>query len=316
MRRIGISLFVLIAFDVVPGGVTWAGEKGESPAPDERLRQAVLQAENSGQAGKAYRTLFKALDREGLEGLEHDRDSGIALQAAWELHVERAIRGKRSPHPERFLGFLEGRTKLRVPLRWEVELVTEPLPSDRIAPAMEDYLPIAPFFSKEDGLYKEEPERFDETNLGPRVPSGTRLTRTEGGITIMVRDATVTMDEKLFQQIKKEPRGEFDELRAVLGPKFSYIAWYDPIGDPFPLVCLDSRSGKLRWRVKSWGSGADNRLGYSGPTRHDVYVSVASGKVVLFGRAFGGGCYLEAFSEDTGSSLYRFSTSYWCVSGH
>jgi hypothetical protein len=308
-------LFPVLVFGVAPPCFLDAGEEKDAGPADGPLRQAILRAKTSQEAGRAYRAFFRGLDRETLELQENDPDVGIALQAAWELHVERAIARKRTPHAERFLGFLEGRTKLRVPLRWEVELVTDPLvhAPDRMAVTLDDYLPLAPFLSKKDGLYHEEPERFDGTPLGPRVTAGTRLKKTEGEVAITVGDATVTMEEQLFQQVKKEPRGEFDELRAVLGSKRSYVVWYDPVGGPFPLICLDSHSGKLLWRAQSWGSGADNRLGFSGPTRHDVYVSVVPGKVVLFGSTLGGSCYLEAFSAETGSSLYRFSSNSWCI---
>jgi hypothetical protein len=293
-----------------------AQEKGNDNPPDERLRQAVLQAKTYAQAGKAYRALFKRLDREGLANLENDPDPGIALQAAWELHVARAIAAKRIPQPQRFLGFLEGRTRLRIPLRWEIELATTSVAHspDRIAQTMDDYLPIAPFITKrKDGTYREEAQPVEETTLGPHVPADTRLKRTDGMIAITVGKATVTIEDRLFRQLKKEIAPDFTILRVALGPKQSYLVWYEPTGHSFPVVCLDSQSGKVLWKTTSWASGSQNLLGYGGQMNHDVELVPVPGKLLVFGSVFVGDQYLEAFSSETGSCLFRFSSSRWCI---
>jgi hypothetical protein len=295
---------------------TWtqAQEKGDDNPADQPLRQAILQT--SAEAGKAYRALFKRLDREGLANLENDREPGIELQAAWELHVARAIAAKRIPQPQRFLGFLEGRTKLRIPLRWEIDLATTSVAHspDRIAQTMDDYLSIASFITKrKDGTYREEAEPFQETILGAHVPAGTRLKRADGKIAITVVKATVTTEDRLFQRLKKELSADFTMLRVAPGPKQSYLVWYEPDGHSYPVVCLDSQSGQILWKTVSWASGSQNLLGYGGQMNHDVELVPVPGKLLVFGSVFIGGQYLEAFSSETGSCLFRFSSSRWCI---
>lgn len=90
----------------------------ESPAKEpaaDPLREAVLAAKTSKQAGLAHKAFFAEKDHDELRALAFDPDAGIALQAAW--------RAFNRMNPQRFIGFLEARVGVRVPLDWEASLI-------------------------------------------------------------------------------------------------------------------------------------------------------------------------------------------------
>ncbi len=79
--------------------------------------------------GRAYKAYFEKLGKSGLKEAMKDKNTGIALQAAWEVHkqpAEKKItvgRSERKYDPEeleKFLAFLKERTKAPVPEWWGV----------------------------------------------------------------------------------------------------------------------------------------------------------------------------------------------------
>src|SRR4051812_7481789 len=69
------------------------------PAPDlKALREKVLKADDENAKVNAYRALFTAVGRAGLEDLTKDEDAGIALQAAWEANLKPAKRAQPVDH--------------------------------------------------------------------------------------------------------------------------------------------------------------------------------------------------------------------------
>jgi hypothetical protein len=241
--------------------------------------------------------------------LKDDPYLGTALAASWESNTNTGFT-KLNPNPQRFLGFLEGRTRLKVPLEWEVWLITELHRDDQklIDSSLKRYLPIAPFLKDVDGSVMDVSPPFSQTPLGIWIPPGTELKKHGKMITISVGANSVTVREELLDRLRKASSG--DLLKAVLGPKHSYIALFSGSGQAFPLLCLESNSGRVIWEAETWGYGGENVKGVgTGITHHEIEIVVGDKKVALFGQ--GWGCYLEVFDRDTGANLCRFSTSYW-----
>jgi hypothetical protein len=97
-------------------------------ALDEKTN-AVLRANGPQEAHQRYRDLFATAGVDGLQELKRSEHASIAMQAAWQevaLTVPAVdhIDGHRPPfRPDQgklkwFLGFLEGRGKLRIPKWW------------------------------------------------------------------------------------------------------------------------------------------------------------------------------------------------------
>src|SRR5437667_9778674 len=89
MRAIGIAL-------LFSGAVFIQAEPERTAAA---LRARVLRADSRDKAA-AYQAYFLRLGRAGLRDRMKDDDTGVALQAAWEVHLKPAKRKKK----------LEGRT--------------------------------------------------------------------------------------------------------------------------------------------------------------------------------------------------------------
>jgi hypothetical protein len=246
-----------------------------------------------------------------VDALKDDSYIGIALQASWESSASVRF-SKLNPNPQRFLGFLEGRTRLRVPLQWEVGLITEVFRDDQklVNSSLKCYLPIAAFLKQvDDGSIMDVSEPFSEAPLGVWVPPGTRLKMVGNKITVSVGAESVIFPKELLERLRKTY--DIGLLKAVLGPERSYIALYAGPGRSFPLLCLDSHSGKVIWKTESWGYGEENYRGVAGSLfRHELEIVLTDNTIALFGEG-NGGCYLDVFDQKTGTSLYRFSTSYW-----
>ena len=286
------------------------------PAQDEdaRIRMArrdFLTAKNWDEAGRALQKLLVGIDPAKLPGLMNDRDTGIALHAAWELCLNPG-QGKLLPRPQRFLGFLEGRTGLTPPLRWEVKVTSLFFlmrRSDHIRPtaAIEEYLPIAPFLHKERGWLLWTPQELARTELGEFAPVGTSLKRDGGDVLITQGTATLRLRQEILRRTDYCP----PLLRccaARLGPQRSFLVLYSDEARPFPLICVDSRSGRLLWQAQVWGSGWQPFS--SGCTHHELSIEVCDNRVALFGET--GSCYLEAFDLATGACAFRFCSGWWC----
>src|SRR5262245_27142370 len=91
----------------------------------DKLVEAVSGAKNPPRAAEAYRALFKQFGSRDLARLLSHSSDRIALQAAWE-QVERTVpeaESRYATRPDaaqlgRFVGFLEGRSHLRLPAWW------------------------------------------------------------------------------------------------------------------------------------------------------------------------------------------------------
>src|SRR5262249_19794154 len=105
----------------------------QSPVDDasgnELAITQVLERDSQRPALQEYRKLFNRFGKEGVRLLKHNAHAGVALQAAWEdvrtAPLSRQFRSV-TPDPKRltwFLGFVEGRLALDVPVWWKTTLL-------------------------------------------------------------------------------------------------------------------------------------------------------------------------------------------------
>jgi hypothetical protein len=131
----------------------------QAPDTSASLREEVLRADNSFVAGKAYQKYFLHLGKEALKNRMQDADTGIALQAAWEVHTKPVRRQKQvegrpndfydSAELAKFLDFLKKRTRATVPDWWAASIVDVDL-----------FLGMHhSFFKTTEELYQDQPSR-------------------------------------------------------------------------------------------------------------------------------------------------------------
>lgn len=281
----------------------------------DALRAAIISAKNPREAAGALKACFGKADKERLEQLQNDPDIGIALQAAYEL--ARKPGGNLPSSPQRFLGYFEGRTNVKVPIDWEVSLTTDCLHwkyPELLRAALKGYASIAPSVKRDDegGTYRTLDKR-EKNDLGLFTYGGTRIRAEDKTLAVTVGRDTIRIPADLLARAKKEnPFAR--SFKVLIGPRLSIVALHDDAGDSFPLFCLDTRSGEEVWNAEAWGYGGDNVPLKTGVWFHTVSLVMTDKLVVLF--EDGGGCSVEAFELATGRQAYRFTTNFWMTRPH
>lgn len=267
----------------------------DAPPPEVKESPQEKQA-------KVYRALFEKVGLSGLPDLTKDKDTGLALQASWELHkklVKRPeIPGKRKPagapndtydpnELKKFLTFLNDRTKAPLPDWWAVGI------SDLYVRKGEHHL----YFGAD---YKYKKIELDDINW--RVGEGVELTLRDGRYSYKSTGVSLEYQKDLFS-------GCVDALAEVSGEKIACLAAYSvSSGNCFSVAGFESKGGKRIWKVDIWAV-ARQRL-YGGGADHRVEMTVKGDTVFVFGAELGG-MYLEAFDLGTGKCQFRFCTNYW-----
>jgi hypothetical protein len=262
-------------------------------AVDEQIRD-VLRADTPSGASYCYRLLFKTVGKEGLRRLQVSPHDGIAIQSAWE-ELELTIPEKRPPNhrPEHdklvwFLGFLEGRGRLRAPQWWADALI------DARANARHNV-----YFDRPDFKYIKTAPPDPAMIPPPRA----RFEEKDGNLTVRVGAESAALPKDFRSQIKASNIAE--GISALITPGRCYVAIYDEWGFPYKLACVDRKSLQVKWTRQVWGSW----WAYTSGASHQwIELTEQGDRVVVFGAA--GPFHVEAFRVDDGSTVFRFSNSY------
>jgi hypothetical protein len=262
---------------------------------EEKIK-AVLRAEQPEEATARYHELFNAAGVDGLRELKLSPHDSIAIQAAWQevaLTVpETKDENKPTFRPDQgklnwFLGFLEGRTRLRIP-KWWREAVLDAR-ANRRDNFYFPYLRFGELISKE----------AVQTAVTKR---GERFSLTVG------KDSMDLPSELLKDVVQDGKLSSRYAYSAYFGPQKCYIAIYDDAGYPYSLVCVNRTSTKVVWKTKGWGSFWGMLGGKVGRAR--VAVDVQGDRVLVFGCSGLGFVHAEAFRADNGKNIFRFSNTY------
>jgi len=262
----------------------------------QTLRDQVLKADTAASAGKAFEEYFQHLGAAGIRDLLTDKDTGIALQADWEVH-KKAIK---RPTPivgraddiydrdelKKFLAFLKERTKAPIPDWWAAG-ITE--------------IDLFPGRHLASGEATRNRPKFKKSKSGKFVPEGANLELVDGTFRYSVGGRTVEFPEATFDNL-----GEC--LTGLLGDKRSVVAAFsDAGGFGYKLAGLEGKGGKPTWKTDVWAAGRTMLGGYAA---HRMELQEKDGVVYVFG-AESHGMYLEAFDGATGKCLFRFCNGYW-----
>jgi outer membrane protein assembly factor BamB len=131
----------------------------------------------------------------------------------------------------------------------------------------------------------------------------------DGDLTVTApKGERVTVPARLVKEALG-PRSSRDSVNALVAGGRAFVAFHDRFGSAYPLLCFDSKSGKLLWRTEVWASGTENIGVLSGSWSHRTYLVPHKDSLVIFGSA--PSSYMEALDAATGKPLYRFCRSAW-----
>ena len=240
-----------------------------------QLRERVLHAKGSAEAGKAYRALLEPNNRRRFERLAKDDDPSIALKALFELLADRTDGYAKLPPDLRskFVSILEKKTRLTPP-DWWIQGLQDAFPwMDRKA-----------------------------LTYAHKVNDEESVIITSDGCQLVLT----------ANQWEKISRSTFfgKQIALKVASAHSYLATFDDVGWGYELNCLDTATGRTVWKSPVWAEGVDNLGGISGVWSHGAQIEVQDDRVIVWG-AGTGGTYLEAFDALTGECQLRFCTEYW-----
>jgi len=259
------------------------------------LREEVVKADTQKAKIYGYKALFEKVGKAGLPDLMKDEDTGIALQAAWEVHKKLVQRSKEIPpqssdiyEPDglkKFVEVLKKRTKAPLPDWW-----AESITIVEVKPGKFHW-------------FRNKPDlrpKYYETKDYTRLPEDHELERKADTLVYTVGKRSVEFPKDTFGEGSSNFAG-------FVGEKRSAIARYST--SPFEIAGFEGKGGKVVWKSEGWGTGL---VVITGSWFNLVEVVENDGTVYVFGKN-PDGMYLEAFDLATGKVEFRFSTSYICL---
>jgi hypothetical protein len=266
-------------------------------------------AKDSKNAGTEIVSILNAA-KDDLAPLLADDDTSIALYAAWDTAKNRDAGDGSDWHW--FVGFLQGRTGLTPPMRWEIALAGSYhwRPTGAYDKVLEGYLKRTDILTKSGKriFLREEPR--PEKMAGFFPAPGLVLSREgEGDLTITVSGERFVVPAALLKPSRPERFSLDRHVNALVADRRAFVAVHEQHGERFPLFCFDLRSGKLIWRADVWAAGAENLVARDGPWNHDVFLQSHKGSLVIYGDC--PACYIESLDAVTGKPQFRFCSNAW-----
>ena len=293
-----LCFVVTLCCSIAATSVAYESQQGISPVAN-RLRSAIVTADNSDFAGRCYQELLKRSNLMDLRRMTEDVNIGISLHAYLELQARLAEKtGKLKwyfdvprERKQRFLGFLEARTGLMLPEWWENAFL------DRNSLDEDELL----------NFYDE----FAETPLEIRLPRNTSVEKKGNTFLLRVGSQSTKLRDDVLKSIRALDTSGPTTCMVTIQERYSFVDEYNELAAAFPLICVKSESGKLVWQTAVWGTGTEN-LGFAtGVWFHKREIVRGNGdSIAIFGAGVPG-VYLECFEIGTGKNRYRFSSNHW-----
>jgi hypothetical protein len=269
---------------------------------------------------KAARDLYRTTAKknpEQLARLVDGPDDSLALWARWHLlsrSLEKASDQRRLVQCDRFLGWIEGRHRVSVPEWWRFWLIASHagLSEEGSIAFWEESAKQHPaLFERKGKWWIFDPLPLKKAGERLRIPRGTSLT-TKGKHFVLEQDGKKVQIEKAVVKDMEEDFGSRFRFRFRLAPQAALLGGTDGVGSPYPLRCVDPKTGRARWKQSVWAIGTRSLSfrSFSGPWQHDADLVVTKDKAFVFGRVTGEG-YVEAFDLRTGKCILRFATNGW-----
>lgn len=254
---------------------------------ESELRKLTIEKDASAsKISRLYAALFER-NIEQLPLLKTSESHSVAIQAAWQqVRVGATQKSGRFSASDgalsRFLGFIEGRLRINVPLAWNSTLLSASGSNVRRFGALQNSIKYTPTGWR-----------------GVRAPVGTRISIVDDKVIASLSDHIVRIPDEITST-----RFPFISI-GVLG-SHALIAIHEENGYPHDVLFVDRKTGKTKWKSRSCGCKWGASMGLH-VTR--VVVSVEKDRAYVFG-ASTNGFYLHGFSTDNGDTTVRFSSRY------
>lgn len=275
-------------------------------APPPRLVQRTPAQEQA----RTYRALFEKVGRAGLPELAKSKDTGLALQASWELHKKIVKRAEKGLHGDqgtydryevkKFLSALKERTGAPVPEWWRATIS-----------GLEIDLEWRTFHLVDSRTYLDHraKQRIPGTK---QAKIGDREFSVCGEVSLTLDGETVAYKSGDFSlELPKDflRGGVWDALADATVNKTVCLAPYTTYGGfGFTIAGFEASNSKRLWEVKSWATGRRVIIGATADHRVEL---IAKGDTLFVFGAELLGMYVEGFDLATGKCRFRFCTSYW-----
>ena len=264
-----------------------------------------IDGERSSNTGSGVRSKLSVAG-DDLMRMSMESDNTMAVFAQWVMSLDDRL-PQRDQYPARFIGFLEGRLSIPIPRHWEYRLLhcyLDELPRRREI--------IAKMLS---GL--DDVKRIDKTSQ-----SGIRGLRTGKNVTISDDGQRITVSTKGgLQRSVSISKKEFAEIvnehtfsstvEALFDTDNCYLAIFEETGEYFPIICIENKTGRIKWHTTVWALGAEKIGIKTGSWFHGCFITVGKDRVGVFGFGGRGECYVDVFLKDNGKPICRFATNYW-----
>jgi hypothetical protein len=217
-----------------------------------------------------------------MRDLVCDPNDTIALCSGWE-RVLRTIPGRKD-HAiikideqvvSRFIGLIEGRIHVPIPVFWE-----------KAMNAAKDYGDFEIGFS--------HPEFFKKSYvISPDFKRNNDIW-------------AIQLDEERVTFSTQSQIGSVDGVAVHFTSEIAYVALYAGRPVPYSLLAINRLDKKILWDAKVWAGGNRNYTGYG---LHFSELRLAGKNILVFGVSEGA-AYIDGFDATTGINVFRFSTSY------
>lgn len=290
--NIQIRITMLIITFVVPT-TSVADEETEADKGTRRVIRAI----DLWRHDEAITKLFKTLSTDQIRDLkEHEHDT-IAIAAAWhEVRETFAEATKPDTLPqhgakidraalERFLGFVEGRLRIRVPKVWQ-----ESFRHTRVFSPRSIHIPTFTYWPRH------------STDAGFSAPLSVHASKEDDRITVY----TDTGERELPKSVHST-KGTLDgSLAAAIDNEYCVCAFYDEIGYGYKLHCISLKDGSVVWTKPVFAAFYGSTTGSGYQSR--VSIRLKAGRAFVFGTCLMGS-YVEVFSLKTGQPHCRFTSA-------
>ena len=275
------------------------------------LEKAVTASRSPEELHQAYRTCFGNLNADDLDSMRFHADRGIALQSAWEL-VRRESRDRAESiqqdqilidqtQLQRFLGYVEGRLKVRMPLWWKDGLSDAKLHSVSRS--------VTPYAQNRDRNAANPHIHVDQKYWVPRGTTFVEQVRPR--YQLVGEQGRIIIPETLLAPLLTK-EAWLDHVyvdAAVSSESRNVIALHGPFPQRYHIYLASTSGDQIVWKSAVWTECIVVPGGTGSIPRHWSSLLLQEGEVIVVGLCEYS-AYIESFSLVDGENAFRFSTSY------
>lgn len=286
-------------FGILVWGVSFLSAQSLTDSELKRLRLDFVKAEDSSQAGPAAHELFERASFEQCKTLMFDDNVSIALLAAWKaMHHKEYSTVVPLAASQRFNAFVEAKTGSPIPPHWDMQFALEFVRHEDVKNSE-----VRQLYHSDVASYWENWSLVRRRIAGGLLfhASTTKVNEVDNTILFELRGHKLKVHKNVLNWTRKY---DCYVCEVAIGPKKSFIAFYSYPANPYPLLCIDTKTGTVKWVTEIWGAGHLVR------GEHLVGISALDETVAVFGKT---SCsiYTEGFDIETGAQQYRFAENYW-----